>query len=390
MATIISTVTARNKLKPQREPYWQRASTGLYIGFRKMSLQTAGTWWVRMTDRETGKYSKQGLGPLDEYPDHQRFDEAMKMAMERQQHADKGGIVAAKTVRDACEHYVEHLESTKGEKPAKDAKNRLANLVLRHKKLADLELSKLTPAIIEDWRKKVAKTPITGYSPRKGQPRSAATLNRDMTVFRATLNLAYADAWVTSDFAWRSKLVPVKGAGTRRDIYLDRAQREAMIAAAAPDIALFLRGMSALPLRPGALAQLTVKHYNKALRVLTIGHDKSGADRNIKLPGTTAAIFDAASTNKLASVPLFTRADGVAWNKDSWYSPIREAAEKAGMPAGTSAYTLRHSVITDLVVGGLDLLTVAKLAGTSVAMIEKHYGHLRADHAANALAMLTG
>ncbi len=50
---------------------------------------------------------------------------------------------------------------------------------------------------------------------------------------------------------------------------------------------------------------------------------------------------------------------------------------------------MRHSVITDLVTGGLDLLTVAQLSGTSVAMIEKHYGHLRADHAAAALAGLT-
>jgi site-specific recombinase XerD len=49
---------------------------------------------------------------------------------------------------------------------------------------------------------------------------------------------------------------------------------------------------------------------------------------------------------------------------------------------------MRHSVITDLVTGGLDLLTVALLSGTSVAMIERHYGHLRAEHAAAALATL--
>jgi hypothetical protein len=45
-------------------------------------------------------------------------------------------------------------------------------------------------------------------------------------------------------------------------------------------------------------------------------------------------------------------------------------------------------VITDLVHDGLDLLTVAQLSGTSVAMIEKHYGHLRSEVAAGALAKL--
>jgi hypothetical protein len=40
------------------------------------------------------------------------------------------------------------------------------------------------------------------------------------------------------------------------------------------------------------------------------------------------------------------------------------------------------------VTSGLDLLTVAQVSGTSVAMIEAHYGHLRQEHAANALAKL--
>ena len=61
---------------------------------------------------------------------------------------------------------------------------------------------------------------------------------------------------------------------------------------------------------------------------------------------------------------------------------------EAGLPAATTAYAMRHSAITDLVTGGLDLLTVAQLSGTSVAMIEKHYGHLQADHAVAALALL--
>ena len=65
------------------------------------------------------------------------------------------------------------------------------------------------------------------------------------------------------------------------------------------------------------------------------------------------------------------------------------AAAKAGLSMTVTAYTIRHSVITDLVTNGLDLLTVAQLSGTSVAMIEKHYGHHRADHAAKALAGLS-
>jgi len=45
-------------------------------------------------------------------------------------------------------------------------------------------------------------------------------------------------------------------------------------------------------------------------------------------------------------------------------------------------------VITDLVVRGLDLLTVAQISSTSVAMIEKHYGSLRQTIAVTAFAKL--
>ena len=71
-----------------------------------------------------------------------------------------------------------------------------------------------------------------------------------------------------------------------------------------------------------------------------------------------------------------------------WKKPIKAAVIAAELPGSITAYAMRHSAITDLVTGGLDLLTVAQLSGTSVAMIERHYGHLRADHAAAALATL--
>jgi site-specific recombinase XerD len=86
--------------------------------------------------------------------------------------------------------------------------------------------------------------------------------------------------------------------------------------------------------------------------------------------------------------PIFTRADGLQWNKDAWKDPIKEAVRAAGLPASATAYTLRHSVITDLVLSGVELLTIANLAGTSAKMIEKHYWHLRQKAATEALATL--
>jgi integrase len=171
-------------------------------------------------------------------------------------------------------------------------------------------------------------------------------------------------------------------------LYLDREQRGNLIAYAEDDLAKFLWGLSMLPLRPGALAALRVEDFECRLGVLRIGKDKSGQDRNIKLPSEIAFPLKQAAADRSPNAPLFVRADGHAWNKDSWKGPVMSAALRAGLPPKTTAYTLRHSVITDLVHGGLDLLTVAQISGTSVAMIEKHYGHLRNSVAAVALARL--
>jgi integrase len=209
-----------------------------------------------------------------------------------------------------------------------------------------------------------------------------------MTCFRAALNLAFLDGLVTSDFAWRSKLRPIKNADRRRELYLDRTQRLKLIEAAPADLSAFLRSLCQLPLRPGALAALSVGDFDARLKVLKVGEDKAGKDRRIKMPDVTAAFFEGLCASRPSTAPLLARADGKPWNKDAWKGPVKVTVALAGLPDGTTAYTLRHSVISDLVHDGLDLLTVAQISGTSVAMIERHYGHLRSEVAASALARL--
>ena len=64
------------------------------------------------------------------------------------------------------------------------------------------------------------------------------------------------------------------------------------------------------------------------------------------------------------------------------------ALTAALLTAEATAYTLRHSTITDLVRHGLPLLTIAQISGTSAEKIERHYGHLARDAAVKALAGL--
>jgi integrase len=387
MPVFLAKVTDRTKLKPRRDPYWQKVRKGCYVGFRKMTASSDGNWLARVRDEVTDKQVQHPLGDFTELPANERYDSALKAAEEWFTHLHRGGSRATATVRTACERYVQYLRETSTVEAAKDAEKRFDRWVYTDAKLSATELPKLRAEQIESWRRKLKAQPVKSGT-EEIKARSDGSLNRDMTPFRAALNKALADGLATSDHAWRTNLTPIKNADQRRDIYLDREQRRQLIAHADADIADFLRGMSLLPLRPGALAALTVAQFDKRLDTLTIGKDKQGKDRKVKLPEATAAFLRTMTANKLPSAALFSRADGSMWNKDAWKYPVKRAAAGAELGDEVVAYSMRHSAITDLVHNGLDTLTVAQLSGTSVAMIEKHYGHLRQEHAQKALATL--
>lgn len=387
----LAKVEARNRLAPRRDPYWQRIEAGCFIGFRKMANDSAGTWLARSRDAATSRQLQHPLGELGEHPAHARFDLASKAARDWFAHLGRGGKASSITVKKACERYVEHLASAGKVASARDTEKRFARWVDNHK-IGAISLQKLKPADVDAWRKTLAATPATPQDKKQTptRQRSPSTLNRDMTSLRAALNLAVENGDATSDAAWKTKLRPVKDADRRRDVYLDLDQRRALIARAPGDLAAFLSALSLVPLRPGAMAALVVGNFDKRLSTLTIGKDKHGKDRKITLPASTAAFFADQCKNKLPTAPLLARANGSAWNKDAWKYPFKDAVVAAELPGTATAYALRHSTITDLIaLHRLDTLTVAQLSGTSLLMIEKHYGHLLREHAAKALASLT-
>lgn len=395
----LARVTDRDKLKPRRDPYWTRLSAGAYLGFRKMRADSVGSWTARWRDPDTGKQSRQPLGEFENLPPNERYDAASKAANEWLSHFTQVGKTHVETVADACAAYVTHLRKRRGEAAALDAEGRFKRLVLSDARLSNLTLAKLTKAHVKAWRTTVEDAPLQqgGFGEMKlseatkkklKRKRSAATINRDLAVLRAALNLALADGHVATAVAWESPLAAIENTSRRRDVYLDRAQRQSLIDAAPPDLALFIRGMAALPLRPGALAALTVASFDKRLNTLTVGKDKANADRKIKMPASIVALLTEASRNKLPTAPLFARATGQAWDKDAWIPAFNMAAGHAGLPPHVTMYALRHSTITDLATAGVDLATVATLSGTSVRMIEQHYSHLQQDIAAAALERL--
>lgn len=371
-------VDSRRSLKPRRDPYWQRLSRGRYVGFRRMTRGSDGTWLARFYDGE--KYHQKPLGDFGTIEEKDRFDAAKREAEEWFSHAELGGSTKPGTVRSACEDYVDHLKTESSEDASHDAKKRFERLVYTDP-IARVDLAKLAPHHVSAWRTRVLKRIQT----EKG---SEASFNRNATALRAALNLAKRKGKVSTDLPWAEWLKPIEGAGQPRDLYLNLSKRRALIDSASAESRPFFTALALLPMRPGELAKLLVSHLDVEWGMLRVPKGKTDT-REVPLSPEALSHFKACAKNKTPQAWLIARANGGQWTKEAWRDEIKLAAASAKLPRNVVAGTLRHSTITDLVVGGLDLLTIAKVAGTSVAMIEKTYGKLLADHARNALQGLS-
>lgn len=384
----LSRIGDRERLKPKSgdEPHWHRLRQGVYLGYRPSKKTEGGTWFARFYDADTNRNKRKRLSDYGTLTGHDVFKQAKTDAEAWAAIVESGGELARdmETVKDACLAYLE-------EKP-----NSITEGVFRRHvyddPIAKVKLDKLRRHHLRSWRKRLEQAPAlltrTKHGEKRWKKRAKSTVNRDMVPLRAALGRVLTPGAPNTDAAWQEALKPFKGADKRRELYLDKDERKRLIDTACEEAQPFLRALCLLPLRPGALATLTARDFEERTRTLTIGKDKNDKPRQISLPTLIADFFAAQVKGKLPAAPIFVRRSGDAWNKDSWKQPIKDAVRGAGLPDAVSAYTLRHSVITDLIRVRLPILTVAQLSGTSVAMIEKHYGHLVRADAEHALATL--
>jgi integrase len=319
---------------------------------------------------------------------------ALAALSEASQHGAPLAAVAPKselTVADACRDYVTALEKDGRNTASDDAKRRFERC-LYGDKLGKVRLKDLHQDHIEAWRDRVEKgdlppLPVKRGRPPVAKPLARSSINRIRTTLVAALNHAVARRKASPDLAFEWNAVkPLKDAGQRRGLYLERQQRRALLEAAEGPVRDLIECVALTGCRPGDPSLCLRSDYDG--RTASVRFRSKDHDRKIPLSPAATALFDRLAKGKLPKAHLFTQDGKKAWTPTDWSELVRDAAARAGLPAGVTLYTLRHCWITDAIVGGMDLLTVAKLAGTSLAMIEKHYGHLVQGAARDKLAQV--
>lgn len=362
MAHEINKSRVRAALKPRREPFWAAPlERGRYLGFRKIDEQR-GSWIARLRD-DAGVQHYRSLGWLS--PTFE-YDNAVQAARGFFAEHDAGVKIETRaTVEIACREYVEDRRREKGDATARDAEARFERTVY-DTEFGRIALDKLRTPHVRRWR--------------DGLGLGKASSNRTLTALKAALNLAVSNRRVIAarQIEW-ADVKPHRGATRRRTLFLDLAQRRALIAASEGALRDLIEAAALTGARAGELVAATRAQFDARTGSITLS-GKTGT-RTVPLSPAALALFTRLAKGKTPRARLLVRDDGKPWAHSDWDELVRAAVEKAKLPTGAVLYTLRHSFITQALVDGLATLDVARLVGTSVTMIEKHYGHLVASAA---------
>lgn len=374
MSQRTDTKTGRDRLPPRREPYWTKIARERHLGFRKTAKDEG--YWIARFRSEDGRRQYRSLGELTPAFG---FDEASESARVWFGELERGIRQDAETVADACRLYVDDRRRLKGEVTATYALRAYERSVFggggkdgkRHPPhpLGGVRLDRLRTRLLEEWRDGLLEG---------GLKRS--TVNRMLTHLRAALNYAVRHRLVRSDMAieWRN-VQTLKGAYSRRTLYLDRTERRALLGHAEGAVRDLLEAAALTGARAGELVTARVSQFDARTASMTF-HGKTGG-RTVPLAPAAVKLFKRLAKSKLPGAFLLTDDQGLPWRHSGWDKLVRAAATAARMPAGTCLYTLRHSFITAALTDGMSPLDVARIVGTSLRMIDKNYGHL-CHHAA--------
>lgn len=362
MAINLRSKSGREALKPRRNPYFVALHKGLYVGYRR-SADGEGTWIARRLEDGTKKYVFRSLGVLSGYEEAARLTQAWAGAV------DLGVTHKATSVEDVCRAYVTHQKTRNSKASAADAEGRFKRLVYG-KPLGAINLDKLRTSHLREW----LEDQLDEDGDEEDLRRSKDSANRNLNTLKAALNLALKDLLVSTDTGWKT-VTPFPKAGKRRTGDLSPEDRTALLAQCDAPLATLVKALLLTAVRPGELANANVGDLNRDQGTLTLT-GKTGT-RTVTLSTAAVEFFTLQAKDKLPAAPLLTDAFGKRWNKDAWKKRFKDAVKAAGLPDGVVMYTLRHVAISNMIAGGVDTFLVARLAGTSTTMIDKHYGHLR-------------
>jgi integrase len=399
---VLTSKTARLKLKVQANPHFRLIQEGHALGYRRIANK-AGTWVAR---RSKPKMAFLALGSADDFlpADGDKTLTYPQALTRAQEWFVKDTSVEPLTVQQAMANYVQFYQDS-GKKALKETEFTIGAHILPT--LGDKEVAQLKTTDITAWLQKVANAPPrrrrgAASKKQKVNPKAAtvadprarrASANRILTVLKAALNLAFNTGVVDSDVAWR-RVKPFEKVDAPKIQWLTDAEIPRLVEACPADLRAIVYAALLTGADYGELSSATVSSVSLADDRLNVS-GKRGS-RIISLSAEAKSFFATAIEGKGAGDRLFLRASGDPWGKSNQFRPLREACRVAKitrppMEPAISFHILRHTYATRILRRGMSMHQLSKQLGhKSVVITAKHYAHVLQDDVAESVKKLSG
>jgi len=367
MVARIDTISGRRKLTARTEPYWYKLSMGKHIGYRKLA-DGSGRWITRKIENREKTYAALNCD------EHTTFTDAQKMA--HQFFDNTNGIISVRyTVQDAIDDYIEHLTIENSVRSARECRQRLTKHTSTS--LSKIILANLTSAQVKFFRDKMVKKfddyhEGDDFETEEIIRKSKDSANRVMNMFKAAMNLAYRNDYVNSDAAWK-KVPSFRGVGRSRKVFFTDEQVTSLLMVTDGQFQNLLQIAVNTGARYGEVRSLKVSDLDVKQKTLYLARGKTG-ERVVFLSEQTMTLLNRLTKLRHPTAFLLVKDDGEQWGEKDHYRRFKQASEESSLPDKSVFYCLRHYYISKALLARVSPQVIAENCGTSVKMIEKHYG----------------
>lgn len=236
----------------------------------------------------------------------------------------------------------------------------------------------LIPRFGNRWLTAITQADVDQYAAERRKLVKPATVARELNVLRKLLNCAVA--WGYRDVPIRITLPKVSN---RRLVFLEADEIRRLIDATTATYRPMVLLLIFTGLRLGEVLSLQWQDVDLARGLLTVVASKNDKGRTIPLPDGVLSVL-----RKLPRQGEHVFGTGKRYAQGILRKPLKRACEVAGITKPVTPHVLRHTYASQLVMAGVDLVTVAELLGHSSLAMVRRYAHLSEDHRINAARKL--
>lgn len=368
-------------LSQRQTPYWKPVEFYIgqnringHIGIRKGATRDAWLFRVPQTDpMKKAPYQVQALG--NSCGSYEQAMSTMKEYFDPDIEAARDVI----TVGQALNEYCNYMDTSRQENPAaaKDYRKRIKCSILSTT-LVKRDINKLTTAQLIDWYNNELRSSTRGAGGCKRYITDLhAALNRCADIYKLSNTEWKSDAWRTTYNVYEPKKI---------EDFLPLHERQTLVNTleeiGQPELANFCRALMFTACRPTEMYQAEVGDLDKKNRLLNLHTRKGGGkrrDRMIPLSKAAFKFFEEMVGNRRKYEPLIQDEAGNCFDGNS--ATLRYVRKlSSDLPNDLRCTSLRHTAITEWLENGMDVVTVAETAGTSVQMIQDNYHTKRDDY----------